>query len=106
GIATLTARFVSAVEKSRGVILDTRKTTPGWRLLEKYAVRCGGGHNHRVGLYDMVLIKDNHLAATGKRWKIAEAVRLGRTQLPRSVPVEIEVDTLEQFDEALAGGPD
>ena len=62
GIATLTARFVAAVEGTRAVILDTRKTTPGWRMLEKYAVRCGGGHNHRMGLHDAVLIKDNHLA--------------------------------------------
>jgi nicotinate-nucleotide pyrophosphorylase (carboxylating) len=110
GVATLTRRYVDAVAGLPCQILDTRKTTPGWRLLEKYAVRCGGGHNHRVGLYDMVLIKDNHLAATGKRWKIADAVRLGRKEplgvLARSVPVEIEVDTLAQFDEALAARPD
>lgn len=106
GVATMTRRYVEAVAGLPCQILDTRKTTPGWRLLEKYAVRCGGGHNHRVGLYDMVLIKDNHLAATGTRLKIGDAVRLGRTQPPRGVPVEIEVDTLEQFDEALAAGPD
>ena len=67
GIATLTARFVTAVEGTKAVILDTRKTTPGWRALEKYAVRCGGGHNHRMGLYDAVLIKDNHLAYLNSR---------------------------------------
>jgi nicotinate-nucleotide pyrophosphorylase (carboxylating) len=110
GVATMTRRYVDAVVGLPCQILDTRKTTPGWRLLEKYAVRCGGGHNHRIGLYDMVLIKDNHLAATGKRMRIADAVRLGRREpwgyLGHGVPVEIEVDTLEQFDEALAAGPD
>jgi len=88
-------------------LLDTRKTTPGWRLLEKYAVRQGGGHNHRLGLCDGVLIKDNHLAALGAGpGAIAEAVRLARGQYEKSVPLEIEVDTLEQLDVALAAGPD
>jgi len=98
GIATLTARFVNAVAPYRAVILDTRKTTPGWRALEKYAVRCGGGRNHRMGLYDMVLIKDNHIAACGS---LTEAVRRVRTA-GVSVPIEVEVKNLSQLEEALA----
>jgi nicotinate-nucleotide pyrophosphorylase (carboxylating) len=101
GVATLTRTCVEAVAGLPVKILDTRKTTPGWRLLEKYAVRCGGGHNHRLGLYDGILIKDNHLAST--KPTIAQAIHLGRNML---LPVEIEVDTLEQLDEALAGKPD
>lgn len=98
GIATLTARFVNAVAPYRAVILDTRKTTPGWRALEKYAVRCGGGRNHRMGLYDMVLIKDNHIAACGS---VTEAVRRVRAA-GVSVPIEVEVKNLSQLEEALA----
>ncbi|MEO0081961.1 MAG: carboxylating nicotinate-nucleotide diphosphorylase [candidate division WOR-3 bacterium] len=98
GIATLTARYVKAVAGTRARILDTRKTTPGWRALEKYAVRCGGGYNHRMGLYDMVLIKDNHVAAVGS---LAEALR--RTQRSQ-FPVEVEVKTLAQLREALQAG--
>ena len=75
GIATLTAQFVDAVAGTNAVILDTRKTTPGWRALEKYAVRMGGGSNHRMGLYDMVLIKDNHIDAAGGITAAVEAVR-------------------------------
>jgi nicotinate-nucleotide pyrophosphorylase (carboxylating) len=109
GIATLTRAYVDAVKGTSAKILDTRKTTPGWRLLEKYAVRCGGGHNHRVGLYDAILIKDNHLAATGKTRTIAAALnaanRDGRAGFGAKF-VEIEVDTLEQFDEALPEGAD
>ncbi|HEU5118064.1 MAG TPA: carboxylating nicotinate-nucleotide diphosphorylase, partial [Isosphaeraceae bacterium] len=107
GIATLTARFVEAVAGSDTRILDTRKTTPGWRALEKYAVRCGGGQNHRIGLYDGILIKDNHLA-----WlKLADdpirlAIESARSQAPPGTPVEIEVDTLDQLDLALACHPD
>ncbi|HAF69838.1 MAG: Nicotinate-nucleotide pyrophosphorylase [Acetothermia bacterium 64_32] len=102
GIATLTARFVDLVAPYRAVILDTRKTTPGWRALEKYAVRCGGGRNHRMGLYDMVLIKDNHIAACGS---LAEAVR--RVQASGvSVPIEVEVRTLAELEEALSLGVD
>jgi nicotinate-nucleotide pyrophosphorylase (carboxylating) len=107
GIATLTKRFVDAVAGLPCEILDTRKTTPGWRLLEKYAVRCGGGINHRMGLYDAALIKDNHLAATGKRISIPNAIRLARRE-PLSIPdstrfvVEIEVETEDQLNEALA----
>jgi nicotinate-nucleotide pyrophosphorylase (carboxylating) len=103
GVATLTRRYVDAVAGLAVKILDTRKTTPGWRLLEKYAVRCGGGHNHRMGLYDGILIKDNHLAAMNRTSSITEAIRLAHgTRLP----CEVEVDTLAQLDEALAGKPD
>ena len=103
GIATQTRRYIDAVSGLAAKILDTRKTTPGWRLLEKYAVRCGGGHNHRMGLYDGILIKDNHLAAKGKHYSISDALRLVRDRaLLGSIPVEIEVDTLAQLDEALA----
>jgi len=102
GIATLTARFVDVVAPYRAVILDTRKTTPGWRILEKYAVRCGGGRNHRMGLYDMVLIKDNHIAACGS---LAEAVRRVRAA-GISLPIEVEVRTLAELEEALSLGVD
>jgi nicotinate-nucleotide pyrophosphorylase (carboxylating) len=105
GIATLTRRYVDAVAGLPCQILDTRKTTPGWRLLEKYAVRCGGGHNHRMGLHDMVLIKDNHLAWARGHHGIAKAISLARTYTSDKVPVEVEVDTLEQLDEALKAGP-
>jgi nicotinate-nucleotide pyrophosphorylase (carboxylating) len=105
GVATLTRRYVEAAGgKTR--ILDTRKTTPGWRLLEKYAVRMGGGLNHRAGLYDGVLIKDNHLAALGGGpAAVPRAVAAARQQTP-DLPVEVEVDTLEQLDAALACRPD
>ncbi len=109
GIATLTARYVALVTGLPCKVLDTRKTTPGWRLLEKYAVRQGGGHNHRMGLYDGILIKDNHLAglqiADGKL-QITEAVRLARAKHGHAVPAEVEVDTLDQLDAALAAGPE
>jgi nicotinate-nucleotide pyrophosphorylase (carboxylating) len=105
GVATLTRRYVEAAG-GRGQILDTRKTTPGWRLLEKYAVRQGGGHNHRLGLYDGVLIKDNHLAALGGGpGAIRAAVTTARAHFP-ALPVEVEVDTVEQFEAALACRPD
>jgi nicotinate-nucleotide pyrophosphorylase (carboxylating) len=108
GVATLTARYVAEARDLPVRVLDTRKTTPGWRLLEKYAVRCGGGHNHRMGLHDGVLIKDNHLAALGTRRPdaVGEAVRLARGRHGGAVPVEIEVDTLEQLDAALSARPD
>lgn len=112
GIATLTSRFVAAVAGTRAAIYDTRKTTPGWRALEKYAVRCGGGRNHRFGLYDAVLIKDNHLAwlrasaGPGGAEPIALAVATARANVPAGTVVEVEVDTLEQLDEALRSGPD
>jgi nicotinate-nucleotide pyrophosphorylase (carboxylating) len=112
GIATLTARFVAAVSGTRASIYDTRKTTPGWRALEKYAVRCGGGCNHRFGLFDAVLIKDNHLAwlqsATrpGDPDPIARAIAAARAHTPAGTTVEIEVDSLEQLEIALVCGPD
>ena len=106
GIATLTRRFVDAVRGTRAEILDTRKTLPGWRLLEKYAVRCGGGTNHRMGLYDGVLIKDNHLAAWTESDSIAAAVEAARQRSPEGVSIEVEVDTLDQLSDALRGGPD
>jgi nicotinate-nucleotide pyrophosphorylase (carboxylating) len=101
GIATLTRRYVDAVEGTGVAILDTRKTTPGLRLLEKRAVACGGGRNHRFGLYDGVLIKDNHLRAAGS---VGEAV--ARARAATDLPVEVECDTLEQVREAVAAGAD
>jgi nicotinate-nucleotide pyrophosphorylase (carboxylating) len=100
GVATLTRAFVEAVRGSRAVICDTRKTTPGWRRLEKYAVRCGGGTNHRMGLYDEMLIKDNHLALAGRDLKgLVTAAR--RRVGPRMI-IEVEVERLEQLHSALA----
>jgi len=103
GIATLTGLFVSAVQGTGARIVCTRKTTPGLRVLEKYAVRCGGGWNHRFGLDDAVLIKDNHLAAAGG---VAEAVDRVRRAVGHTVLVEVEVDTLDQLEQALAVGVD
>ena len=103
-IATLTAQFVSAAAGTHAVILDTRKTTPGWRLLEKYAVRMGGGHNHRMGLYDMVLIKDNHIDAAGSITAAVEAVR--HSPDAAGLQVEIEVKNLDELREALSLNPD
>ena len=108
GVATLTARFVAQAAGTKATILDTRKTTPGWRHLEKYAVRCGGGTNHRIGLYDAILIKDNHLAhlqAGGD--PIGTALRAARSAaVPGLKFIEVEVDDLDQFDRALECGPD
>jgi len=126
GIATLTRRFVQAVSGTAARIYDTRKTTPGWRLLEKYAVRCGGGCNHRTGLFDAVLIKDNHLALWSRAGQdsgrsIAAAVRAARQYLAfqaasrqncqttvedHQAIVEVEVDSLEQLAEVLPASPD
>ena len=107
GVATLTARFVAAVSGTTARILDTRKTTPGWRRFEKYAVACGGGTNHRTGLYDLVLIKDNHLAALAGAAPnpIAAAVQRARQAWPQ-LKVEVEADTLEQVDQAADAGAD
>jgi nicotinate-nucleotide pyrophosphorylase (carboxylating) len=107
GIATLTSRFVESVEGTGAQILDTRKTTPGWRVLEKYAVQCGGGVNHRIGLFDRILIKDNHLAAVRNETPnaIAAAIRRAREQYPR-LTVEVEADTLEQVGQACEAGAD
>lgn len=112
GVATLTRAYVDAVAGTSAKILDTRKTTPGWRRLEKYAVRQGGGENHRTGLFDMILIKDNHLAGLGladRQDQIRAAFLLAhtyRTQTDPGLPIEIEVDDLDQFDVALQLGPD
>ena len=100
GIATLTRRYVDAVAGTGAEILDTRKTTPGLRTFEKHAVACGGGRNHRLGLYDAILIKDNHLRLAGS---IAEAVARAKRV---DAPVEVECDTLDQVREALAAGAD
>ena len=107
GVATLTAQFAEAVRGTRAQILDTRKTTPGWRRLEKYAVACGGGTNHRFGLYDMVLIKDNHLAAlhSASPNPITAAIQRARDMYPK-LKLEVETDTLEQVEQALAAGAD
>ena len=107
GVATLTARYVAAIAGTRARILDTRKTTPGWRRFEKYAVACGGGTNHRFGLFDQVLIKDNHLAALGAGHgdPVAVAVQRARTAWPR-LKLEIEADTLAQVRQAAAAGAD
>ena len=101
GIATLTACFVAAVNPLPVKIVDTRKTTPGLRVLEKYAVRVGGGHNHRFNLADGVLIKDNHIAACGS---ITEAVARARHQAPHTLKIEVEAENIEQVRECLACG--
>ena len=105
GVATLTAQFVEAIHGTRAQILDTRKTTPGWRRFEKYAVACGGGRNHRFGLFDLILIKDNHLAALrdAKPNAIAAAVLRARSAYPK-LQVEVEADTLEQVHQAADAG--
>ncbi len=120
GIATLTRKYVELVAGTQARIFDTRKTTPGWRRLEKYAVRCGGGWNHRSGLFEAVLIKDNHLAwgedshREFSHYTAAEAVLLARRYIaehaaktdPSATIIEVEVDTLEQLDQVLPAGPD
>lgn len=103
GIATLTRRFVEAVKGHSVRILDTRKTAPGLRVLEKYAVRCGGGFNHRMGAYDGILIKDNHAAACGG---IAEAVKRGKAAAPHYMKIEVEAGSLEEVEEAVESGAD
>jgi nicotinate-nucleotide pyrophosphorylase (carboxylating) len=123
GVATLTRKYVEMVAGTKARIYDTRKTTPGWRRLEKYAVRCGGGCNHRTGLFEAVLIKDNHLALGAQRaategvppvrFTAAEAVQRARQYVAQQAPqtgrqmiIEVEVDTLEQLAEVLPVGPD
>lgn len=108
GVATMTRQYVDAVKGARTVICDTRKTVPGWRALDKYAVRCGGGVNHRIGLYDGVMLKDNHLAALREKlWdgmSLAELTQRIRRELPRRITLWLEVDTMEQLAEAMGGG--
>ena len=101
GIATCVRSYVDELKNKRVRLVDTRKTTPGWRVLEKYAVRVGGAHNHRMGLYDGVLIKDNHIAACGG---IQKAVDRIRTRVSHLVKIEVEVSTLDQVKEALKAG--
>lgn len=101
GTATATRRYVDAVSHTRARILDTRKTVPGLRAAQKYAVRCGGGENHRQGLFDAILIKENHIAAAGS---IAQAMQAAAAHADRAAFVEIEVETLHQLREALAAG--
>ena len=103
GIATFTARFVEQVQPCPVRITDTRKTTPGLRMLEKYAVQVGGGYNHRFNLADGILVKDNHIAACGS---IAQAVALLRRKIPHTLRIEVETDTLEQVRECVACGVD
>jgi nicotinate-nucleotide pyrophosphorylase (carboxylating) len=103
GVATLTARFCAAVAGTGALVLDTRKTTPGLRVLEKYAVRCGGGTNHRHGLYDGILIKDNHIAALGS---VKAAVERARERGAVGLAVQVEVESLEQARAALEAGAD
>lgn len=103
GIATLTSCYVQAVKGTKARIVDTRKTTPGLRVLEKYSVRVGGGINHRTGLYDGILIKENHIAAAGG---IGEAIRRARAYIPHTLKVEIETESVVQVQEALDAGAD
>jgi len=103
GIATLVRKFVEALEGTSVELLDTRKTTPGLRKLEKYAVRVGGGKNHRMGLFDGILIKDNHIRAVGS---VSEAVRKAKANAPHGLKVEAEVQTLKEVEEALEAGAD
>ena len=107
GVATATAQFVNEIRGTNAKIIDTRKTTPGWRRFEKYAVKCGGGQNHRLGLFDMILIKDNHLVALRdeKPNAIAAAVARARKKFPK-LKVEVEADTLAQVAQAADAGAD
>ncbi len=108
GIATMTAKYVAAASGTKARIVDTRKTTPGLRALERYAVRCGGGHNHRYSLSDAVMAKDNHLAvlkANGVT-DVTEALRAMKARLPHTVHVEVEVDRIDQIEAVLAAGVD
>lgn len=108
GIATETARYVAAAAGTKARIADTRKTTPGLRVLERYAVRCGGGTNHRFSLSDAVLVKDNHLAAVlaGGTETLTEALKSLRRRLPHTTHIEVEVDRVEQIEPVLAAGVD
>ncbi len=103
GIATLTSRYVELVAGTAAVIVDTRKTVPGLRALDKYSVRMGGGRNHRIGLFDGVLIKENHIAAAGG---ITAAVERARRRLPHTLKIEVETQNLDEATEALAAGAD
>ena len=101
--ATATRRYVNLIEGTGVRLLDTRKTLPGLRLAQKYAVTCGGGHNHRIGLWDAFLIKENHISACGEHQGRGSS---GKRKLAKDVPVEVEVETFEELDQALAAGAD
>jgi nicotinate-nucleotide pyrophosphorylase (carboxylating) len=103
GVATLTRAYADAIGDTGATLLDTRKTTPGWRALEKFAVRCGGGENHRKGLFDGILIKDNHIAAVGS---VTEAVRRAREGAPPGLRIEVEIESVESAQEAIEAGAD
>lgn len=103
GIATKTKQYVDALQGLPTRLVDTRKTTPGHRMLEKYAVRVGGGHNHRYGLYDAVMIKDNHIKGAGS---ITAAIEAARARIPHTMKIEVETESIEQIQEALAAGAD
>ncbi|MDF2657349.1 MAG: nadC [Paenibacillus sp.] len=103
GIATRTRQYVDALEGTPVRLVDTRKTTPGHRMLEKYAVRVGGGHNHRFGLYDAVMIKDNHIKGAGG---VKQAIIAARAHIPHTMKIEVEVERFDQLDEALEAGAD
>ncbi len=103
GIATLTRRYCEAVQGTRAIVVDTRKTTPGWRTLEKYAVRCGGGTNHRMGLYDGILIKDNHIQSVGS---VVDAVKRARVENPSGLRIQVEVESLNEAHVAIQAGAD
>ena len=103
GIASMSAKYADAVKGSKTVILDTRKTLPGFRMLDKYAVKTGGATNHRIGLFDMVMIKDNHIEVAGG---ITPAVEQIRAKVPADIKIEVETTTLEQVEEALSAGAD
>jgi len=103
GVATLTRRFVDAIRGTKAKILDTRKTIPGFRALQKYAVRCGGGYNHRIGLFDGILIKDNHIRAAGG---VSEAIRAVKENGPHTLKIEVECVTVAQVDRAISAGAD
>jgi len=106
GVATVTREYVEAVAGTRARIIDTRKTTPGMRTLQKAAIRHGGGHNHRLGLADGILIKDNHLAAIGSDDRIARAIQAARERAPHTLRVECEVTSLAELEQALTAGAD
>lgn len=106
GVATVTAEYTRQVAGTKARIIDTRKTTPGMRTLQKQAIRDGGGHNHRLGLADGILIKDNHLAAIGTPDRIAQAIAAARERAPHTLKVEVEVTNLDELQQALAAGAD
>ncbi|PCJ61804.1 MAG: nicotinate-nucleotide diphosphorylase (carboxylating) [Planctomycetota bacterium] len=108
GIASITKQYADLIKHTNAKILDTRKTTPGWRLLEKYAVTCGGGYNHRIGLYDMVMIKDNHIASVSKLTKnpIKECIQRAKKSIgKKKIKIIVEIDHLSQLEEALLASP-